>query len=644
MALVYASSNVYTEERDLSQELAAVDNSTAAIVYVGSRGRLEPQLITSTQDWLTYNGKPDPTVSFAPYCALRYLASSPLYAVRAVGANYSFGGVFLQEKSPSPIGLVAATEADPRDGSVSWSTNGGATGAQQNSAFFYADGPGSYSSSLSIEVKSNNLRVPSGLSAVDAASVTLPTGESATGILSAATYSYRVTALNKVGESLACTAFTVTISGLNKAVYIPLPVVEGVAGYGIYGRTSGTELLIAKVGLDKLYFIDRGTITPAGAVPVAQTFTDEFTVNVYDSSVSNSRAVESFECSLNTKLDGYGQQMELEARINGFSRYIRVRSNIASFLTTPTVYSVAKTAMGAGSSGDAVTSANIASAWSAFADADRYDTRIFINGGYANPTVQTAMIAVATGRGDAFCILDTPPAYQTAQGAADYRNIVLNSGSNRAALYAPDVVINDEYTGKKLYLPPSGDVAAVFAFTDRTTYPWFAPAGPNRGAVNVIGLRTRYNQAERDMLQRSQVNYIFAAPGLGINVWEARTLQGTLSAFSFINVRRLVDNISLAARRGERAFLQEPNDEFTRVQVRATLERYLDIVKQARGISAYQVVVTNKNNRPADTANGQLVVDVIITPILPVEKIVVRLSVTRQGISIEELVQNGALS
>jgi phage tail sheath protein FI len=196
--------------------------------------------------------------------------------------------------------------------------------------------------------------------------------------------------------------------------------------------------------------------------------------------------------------------------------------------------------MAAGSSGAAVTNAQIAAAWNNFADVDRYDIRLLINGGYSSSTVQLAMLTLATNRGDAFAILDTPPTQQTMQGALDHRRVTLNATSNRGALYTPDVLIADEFTGKQLYIPPSGDVAGVFAYTDRTTYPWYAPAGPNRGLVSVEGIRTKYNQNERDELQKGQVNYLFSAPGLGISVWEARTLQATLSAFSFINVR-LVD-------------------------------------------------------------------------------------------------------
>jgi hypothetical protein len=101
-----------------------------------------------------------------------------------------------------------------------------------------------------------------------------PTGGSGT------TYGYRVSALSGSGETLA--SATVTCSGgatLSGSVYntVRWDPVLGASSYKVYGRTSGSELLMATILTSKLYqkgdgaqvtsFKDTGAITPSGALP-----------------------------------------------------------------------------------------------------------------------------------------------------------------------------------------------------------------------------------------------------------------------------------------------------------------------------------------------------------------------------------------
>lgn len=657
MSLIYSRADVYVEERDLSQVVANVNTSIGAIVYAGKRGRLEPQLFTTLQDWIDFPGAPDASVSFAGYGALAFLEfSDNLWGQRAIGSGYSFGGIALQKKTSTPIALVPGSSSDPRPiGSpggtggqdVDWATLCGAGNVQDNLAYFFADGPGSYSSTLSIEIDSDNLTVPTGVSAADASTVgPLIAGIDTAGAINPGTYSYKVTAVNNVGETLASANANVTITVSGTSNFITWNPVVGAQGYKIYGRTTSSYLYIATVGANAGYYIDYGTITPAGVPPSSQNFTDVFTVKVFDSDISPNQPVEQFDCSMLEKVDGFGRQLEITQAINGYSKKIRVLSNASAFLsgTIPVVYNLAKTALSAGSSGAAVTASNIINAWDAFADKDKIDVRILINGGYSIPSVQQKMNSLCQSRGDCFAILDVPSDQQQAQQAIDYRNLTLNLNSNRAAMYAPDVNINDPYSGKVLFVPPSGHIAGVYAYTDRTTYPWFAPAGLNRGLLSVLGIRYRYTAGERDNLHNAQVNYIRNQPGLGIAVWEERTQQAATSALSFINVRRMLDTIEIAVSRAQNFNLFEPNDDFTRTQIRSAITDYLTLVKNARGINNFLVICDKRNNPPAQVAQGQLRVDLLIEPTLPAEKIVLRVSVTKQGADFQELIANGALN
>ena len=103
-----------------------------------------------------------------------------------------------------------------------------------------------------------------------------PTGTAQTtgGTLAAATYHYKITALNALGETLPGAASApVTTTGSTGRVDLAWSAVAGATGYRIYGRpatSGGTYLFIAQVGA-VLAYSDTGAITPAGAVPAVDT-------------------------------------------------------------------------------------------------------------------------------------------------------------------------------------------------------------------------------------------------------------------------------------------------------------------------------------------------------------------------------------
>lgn len=651
MPLTYQSSDVYIEERDLSGEAQPPATSVGAQVFASRRGPLGPRKVTGIDKFRAKYGDPDAAISFAHYTAIAFLGEAQeLWCNRVVGAGATYGGVVLQKRVAVPVDAVPVfrgfTIGTPAD--IDFSNIAGSVSMFESLFAVYNDGPGSYSGERSIRLVSKNLTVPQNVQAADFSTVgVIITGVPLAGSIQPGTYNYTVTAFNDVGETIASSLATVVITGTNTSNYVSWNPVAGASGYKIYGRSTGTEGLLGVVGGGTLYFIDRGTGAPDTAVvpPLTVTTTDEFTLEVYDSKFSVSTPVESYACSLTEKVDGYGRQLEIEQAVNPYSEYIQVKSNVVVFGpgTLPVLYTTAKIALSAGASGAAVTSSVINNGWDAFRDPEKTDVRILINGGYSIPSVQLKMDEVAAFRGDAVSVIDVPSSKQKFQAAIDYRNIDLNLNSNRSALYAPDLLIEDQYNGKTLFVPPSGHIAGVYAKTDRVAYPWFAPAGLNRALLRVLGVRYQYDRGERDALWRSQVNYIRNFLGLGRAVWEQRTLQAIQSGFSFVSVRRLFDFLAMTIKRSMYAKEFEPNDDILRREVRILIERFLVTVQQARGINQFLVICDTRNNPGFVTAAGQLNVDVFIEPTLPAEKIRVRLNLTQQQVNFTELLANTGL-
>ena len=97
-----------------------------------------------------------------------------------------------------------------------------------------------------------------------------PTTATATsgGTLAADTYSYRVTAIkDSYGETLPCTAVTQITTGATSTVTLTWTAISGASGYRVYGRTSGSELLLKELSADVLTWTDTAALTPAGTLP-----------------------------------------------------------------------------------------------------------------------------------------------------------------------------------------------------------------------------------------------------------------------------------------------------------------------------------------------------------------------------------------
>lgn len=87
-----------------------------------------------------------------------------------------------------------------------------------------------------------------------------------------ATNTYRVTALNSAGETLACSEVGALGAGTVSAVapmVLSWTAVTGATLYRLYGRTAGAELLLDSTS--SITYTDAGTATPSSALPTADT-------------------------------------------------------------------------------------------------------------------------------------------------------------------------------------------------------------------------------------------------------------------------------------------------------------------------------------------------------------------------------------
>ena len=199
----------------------------------------------------------------------------------------------------------------------------------------------------------------------------------------------------------------------------------------------------------------------------------------------------------------------------------------------------------------------------------------------------------------------------------------------------------DRFNNTFRYVPLNGDIAGACARTDQTDFPWFSPAGTNRGAIlNVVKLAYNPGKAQRDILYSNRINPVILSPGAGIVLFGDKTGYGKASAFDRINVRRLFIYLEDAISAAAKDQLFEFNDEITRTNFVNIIEPFLRDVQSKRGIYDYVVICDETNNTAAVIDNNEFIADIYIKPARSINFIGLTFIATRTGVAFEEVIGN----
>ena len=224
----------------------------------------------------------------------------------------------------------------------------------------------------------------------------------------------------------------------------------------------------------------------------------------------------------------------------------------------------------------------------------------------------TTIINNTQNRGDNIYVMDLVPyssSVNTAVVQAGTRN------TSYAAAYWPWVQIVEPDSGQLVWIPASTVMPGVFAFNDTVSEPWFAPAGINRGGLNlVVRAETKLTQTQRDNLYSGNVNPIATFPANGVVVYGQKTLQKKASALDRVNVRRLLIALKNFISDVAQNLVFEQNTIATRNAFLAAVNPYLETVQQKQGLYAFKVIMDDSNN-PADVIDrNQMVGQIYIQP------------------------------
>ena len=234
-------------------------------------------------------------------------------------------------------------------------------------------------------------------------------------------------------------------------------------------------------------------------------------------------------------------------------------------------------------------------------------------------------------RGDAIAVVDIVNYGSTIENVKSKASAL---NSSYAATYWPWMEVQDPSTGLRVEVPPSTLIPGVYAYTDRVSKPWFAPAGNKRGILGsgTVGER-KLAQSTRDDLYTSKVNPITFINGIGAVVYGQKTLQTRASALDRINVRRLLIELKSYLEQIAGTLVFEQNSIVTRNSFINKVTPYLEKIQQGQGIYAFKVVMDDTNNTPDVIDRNELIGQVYIQPTKTAEFIYLDFNITPTGVA-----------
>jgi len=310
-------------------------------------------------------------------------------------------------------------------------------------------------------------------------------------------------------------------------------------------------------------------------------------------------------------------------------------------------------AAGAAGDGQQAQLADLITSYDLFKNKENIDVDILINGpGLSSKEASQAkanyLIDIAEDRKDCLAVISPHrsavigAALNNTSAATQTTNIIQFFNDIQSSSYAVFdsgyKYMYDRFNNAFRYIPCNADVAGLMARTDLNQYPWFSPAGVQRGIFNnAIKLAYNPNKAQRDALYTARVNPVVLQPGVGVLLFGDKTSLSYASAFDRINVRRLFLTIEKSLENAAKAQLFEFNDEVTRANFVNIVEPFLRDVQAKRGLYDFLVVCDTTNNTPDVIDNNEFRADIYIKPAKSINFISLTFVATRTGVSFSEV-------
>ena len=241
----------------------------------------------------------------------------------------------------------------------------------------------------------------------------------------------------------------------------------------------------------------------------------------------------------------------------------------------------------------------------------------------------TSVMNNSIQRGDNIAVIDL---VEYNQNLSEVVNQAAGIDNSYTATYWPWLQTVDPNSGQLVFIPPSTFIPGVYAFTDASSDPWFAPAGITRGGMGqVVRAERKLTSTNRDTLYEANVNPIATFPQQGVVVFGQKTLQKAASALDRVNVRRLLITLKGFISQIADNLVFEQNTIATRQNFLTQVNPYLESVQQRQGLYAFKVVMDEQNNTPDVIDRNELVGQIFLQPTRTAEFILLDFNVLPTG-------------
>ncbi len=257
---------------------------------------------------------------------------------------------------------------------------------------------------------------------------------------------------------------------------------------------------------------------------------------------------------------------------------------------------------------------------------------------------------------DRFAILDSPADVGT-NGELDVKLLsyetptnVLPQRNKNAAFYFPHIEVMDpakqmqdedpvrgvrlRYRGR-VYVPPSGHIAGIYARTDEQRGVHKAPA--NTAVLGALDVKYYVGKPKQELLNPQGVNCIRNMNG-NINVWGARTVGGDQNAeWKYVNVRRFFLFLRESIEEGTQWVVFEPNDYALWGKIRRNVSAFLTNVWRTGALfgvtpeESFYVKCDAETNPPEVRDLGMVVTEIGVAIVRPAEFVIFRITQSTGG-------------
>lgn len=272
-----------------------------------------------------------------------------------------------------------------------------------------------------------------------------------------------------------------------------------------------------------------------------------------------------------------------------------------------------------------------------------------VNWSDQNVLVQNTIEMIEQQRTDTLYVIDSPVGViNTTIGDGGKADVVAVTAlvallddaeidSSYSCTYYPWIQMRDTQNNVNVYIPATGEVVKAMAFTDNIKFPWFAPAGLNRGVTNARKSMYKLSLEARDILYAGRINPMADFADAGTAIFGQKTLQVKESALDRINVCRLLLQIKVIIANIAIRMVFEQNDQATIDQFLVKVNPILDSIKRERGLTDFRLKMDDSNNTPETRDRNELYGEIFLKPTRAVEFIGMTFTITPSGASFADV-------